>query len=192
MPVAVYLRSGDITVLSGDCRVAYHAVPRILPQQDNTVFAGCVKPPDLVDFNQPTSKLTQASVATYSTQASDFAEVCEDFDKAEQEGVPRCYPVIFSSSSKDATVVRDVHGNRGDAQSSSVCNSKCHATCDHALANRTNDDMMRTLQVLTWEPLAEYIAVNRINMNVRQVFRRGHTFPSAETDGPVDCSSTTS
>ena len=196
VPVAVYLRSGDITVLSGNCRVAYHAVPRILPQQENAVFADCFGPPDLVDFSEPTCKLTPGSVAKDITQASDFAEVCEDSDNAEQEqeDISRCYPVICSSSLKDGTVVRDVQGScddRGDAQSC-VGNPKCHATCDHAIANRTNDDTVRTLQVLAWEPLAEYIAVNRINMNVRQVFRRGQTFPSAETDGPVDCSSTTS
>lgn len=30
-PVAVYLHSGDICIMSNECRLAYHAVPRIVP-----------------------------------------------------------------------------------------------------------------------------------------------------------------
>lgn len=33
-PCAMFLRSGDVIVMSGDTRLAYHAVPRILNHQD--------------------------------------------------------------------------------------------------------------------------------------------------------------
>ncbi len=33
-PVAMYLCSGDITVMSGPSRLAYHAIPRVLPYDD--------------------------------------------------------------------------------------------------------------------------------------------------------------
>lgn len=30
-PIAMYLRSGDVVVMSGDCRLNFHGIPRILP-----------------------------------------------------------------------------------------------------------------------------------------------------------------
>ncbi len=34
-PVAMCIRSGDVVVMSGPARLAYHAVPRILPKETN-------------------------------------------------------------------------------------------------------------------------------------------------------------
>lgn len=202
--MAVFLRSGDITVLSGDSRVAYHAVPRILPRHCDTVFADSFDPPDVSSFCDPTSRPTQVYVTSLtqdSAQAGDVTEFYEDSGGAEQElkGVHKGDPVVCSSSWNDGTDAKDVLcscDNRDDAQTSPVVNPKCHVSCDHAhvdqTANQTNDAMIQTLQDLTWDPLSEYIAANRINMNVRQVFEPGKTFPSAATDVPVSLSSSTS
>lgn len=44
-PTAMFLRSGDVVVMSGESRVAYHAVPLVLPREDdkpwNTASEGC-------------------------------------------------------------------------------------------------------------------------------------------------------
>lgn len=207
-PVAVYLRSGDITVLSGDSRLAYHAVPRILPQHYNTFFADSFDPPDVSTTSQP-CRLAQAQMVSSLTQvstqqASDVSECCVDADDTEQKqtDVPKCC-VVCSSFSNDGTVARNsgctcsnLQCGRYDVQEASVVHPECHVSCDHSFvdktAKRTNDAILQTLQDMTWDPLAEYIAVNRINMNVRQVLEREQPFPSAATDVSVSHSLSTS
>ena len=199
VPVAVYLRSGDITVLSGDSRLACHAVPRILPQHCNTFFTSCFDPPDLLDSTQqagscpddidPSDQLDltqQAGSCPDDIDPSDQLDLtqqagsCPDSDhqqKAFPEGNPS---IVGNSSSVDRTrQPQSMRQDFSDILPSDVANQE---SCDDHLlketASRTNADIVQMLQDLTWDPLGEYIAVNRINMNVRQVLKCGQTFPS--------------
>ena len=164
VPVAVYLRSGDITVLSGDSRLACHAVPRILPQHCNTFRASCFDPPDQLDSTQQ-------------------AGSCPGDSDHQRKALPEAYnSFVCNSSSDDRT--RDNQSMRSGQDLSDILPTDVASqdSCDDHLlketANRTNADVIQTLQDPTWDPLGEYIAVNRINMNVRQVLKCGQTFPS--------------
>ncbi|XP_031569307.1 nucleic acid dioxygenase ALKBH1-like [Actinia tenebrosa] len=54
-PVPMYMRSGDIMVMAGKSRLAYHAVPRVLsPPSDQKSIPSCLKPPC---FDQSQHKL---------------------------------------------------------------------------------------------------------------------------------------
>lgn len=41
-PVALLLRSGDVVIMSGSARLAYHGVPRILPPSSSEMIPCCL------------------------------------------------------------------------------------------------------------------------------------------------------
>ena len=202
VPVAVYLRSGDITVLSGDSRLACHAVPRILPQHCDTFLASCFDPPDQVDSTQQAGSCSddidppdQPDLTQQARSCPDDIDPPDQVDSTQQAGscpndsdhqrkaVPEGYnSFVCNSSSDDRT--RDTQSMCSGQDFSDILPSDVASrdSCDDHLlketANRTNADEIQTLQDPTWDPLGEYIAVNRINMNVRQVLKCGQTFPS--------------
>ena len=220
VPVAVYLRSGDITVLSGDSRLACHAVPRILPQHCDTFVASCFDPPDQPDSTQQAGSFPDdiypPDQVDSTQQAGSFPDDIDPPDQVDSTQQAGSWPddidppdqpdstqqagscpgdsdhqrnavrevynsFVCNSSSDDRT--RDTQSLRSGQDFSDILPSDVASqdSCDQHLlketANRTNADVIQMLQDLTWDPLGVYIAVNRINMNVRQVLKCGQTFP---------------
>ncbi|KAK6999381.1 alkylated DNA repair protein alkB 1 [Biomphalaria glabrata] len=59
-PMAVYVRSGDICIMSGESRLAYHAVPKILPSSLPAIYSNASETSSISQISDVCSKHTVA------------------------------------------------------------------------------------------------------------------------------------
>ena len=157
-PTAVYVRSGDIVVMSGASRLSYHAVPRIIP--------GTFKQPCTSELEKNlSSEATPPNVVNKSNDAS----VCG-------ASVSSASEIPSKLETKDSfvrTLEGDVRWETFEAENicrfrsnectettnvgSLLCSQQTQQPCD----NISSDD---------WHSYEEFITNSRINVNVRQVF----------------------
>ena len=87
MPKAMFIRSGDIVVMSGQSRLAYHGVPKILPPSNyGTPIPSCLSEAELVQRIQQihtmepfcemeVQKLVHAENSVKSKSIFDFKDI---------------------------------------------------------------------------------------------------------------------
>ena len=145
-PLAVYLRSGDIAIMTGPRRLAYHAIPRVM-SCDRQHVRDC--------FRLERPRGAEAAHAGDRDCTSD-----EDRKQsADIEWNDEC--LCTESDTHSTNKLR--HDN----------------TCTNQRIKQLNKVIESTITKLTddvWEPFAKYLDANRINMNIRQVFKPGQNF----------------
>ena len=63
-PIAMYIRSGDVMVMAGNSRLAYHAVPRILAPNKDHPIPTCLEPHFNTSPESFTEKRKETSLST--------------------------------------------------------------------------------------------------------------------------------
>lgn len=145
-PEAVYLRDGDVVIMSGQARMAYHAVPKVLPhdfpidtqiqQSKLDVRSHCLDP----NPNRETSTDPETQ-ATLNAEVSVIVAV----------DITSC-----KRRNDDHTLTRD--NKRSKSESDGM-----HCTDTY---NKVTDNEF-------WRPFSDYLRDSRININIRQMFEPG-------------------
>ncbi|XP_077992481.1 nucleic acid dioxygenase ALKBH1-like [Glandiceps talaboti] len=163
-PEAVFLKSGDIMIMSGDTRWCYHAVPRILPP-------GKSKPlPDGFSMSPLHNKDCDVciNVAPQSSEEMVTAVADGTCDSETTE--------VNSLQSQTKCTERTLETNHIDLH------TKCNLSTFSDVFDQFDKDMKFLSQEDNWKPFAEYLHGTRINFNVRQVVKAGDIFPSKGAD----------
>jgi hypothetical protein len=165
-PVAVFVDSGDIVVMSGQSRLAYHAVPRILTEAERS--AGCYATgrvsdvPCTDDTTESLRRDLQPSEAASSFSSQTVDLTCHGKLGADAESESAFSPV--GSSSVDVILPL----SRYDG-----------ATID-GMMNALNSGMDSVINALDWTPFEQFLGKRRINLNVRQVFEEQITMKTLQ------------
>ena len=196
-PNAIMLHSGDVCIMSGPSRLAYHAVPCILPH-DNCLLVDelCT-----VDFCKSCCIGTGNSVER---------EVCSLVDKSDSTQHVRhlsgrdcghcvqCHP--RNQEDEDVIVYNSCEIANNPGPLFSCCNdgTKLHMYCAD-FSGLVFEDMIKSdlgLNIIDhinngiehkmcqlrkeWYLFAAYFAYSRVNINIRQVLKPGQTFQSCD------------
>ncbi|BFZ07639.1 hypothetical protein BsWGS_10678 [Bradybaena similaris] len=177
-PVSVFLRSGDVCVMSGQCRLAYHAVPRIL--------APTSEEPLMSLFSQRHVHLCPVSdsIALKSSNC-EFPDDVVKNDKTEHRS-----KAVSSTGNKPSTdFMESTHSHLGHCQNTEVghratdlMNTGDHLQCktytssfedydDHI--DKVNSNIEKAIAALDFHPFLVYLRSSRINLNIRQVLPPG-------------------
>ncbi|XP_002741372.1 nucleic acid dioxygenase ALKBH1-like [Saccoglossus kowalevskii] len=164
-PDAMFLKSGDIMLMSGDSRWAYHSVPRILPPRKNNPvpesFNTTLKSDGLTD------ELLKPDVEDSS--AEEATEVNNDHSAED--------PHLDFSDKKDCS-----HGTSENIVDKINIRTSAYDLNDTKNLSDVFDQFQADMEHLTheenWKPFAEYLPGARINFNVRQVMEAGKSFTS--------------
>ena len=192
-PLAMFIRSGDVVVMAESARLCYHAIPRILSND----------PLHVMDLHTPSTNHTLQNDSSdksanqcircknhnddqtealigQSFQRTEFLENKPFKRKAGDETLS-----VSSDDNQNQAVMCISQQGRSD---SSKCenetpvidndvmegNQQEERTNDMDLKiNSLNQNMEDIVGSIHWEPYATYLKNNRINMNVRQVFKKG-------------------
>lgn len=154
---ALYIRSGDIIIMSGNSRTAFHAVPRIVKVGKENEPPSCLKWKDGLFANDVTLKSERNP-----DENVDVPDVLEENNVSRRTSV--------SSNNK----VMNEFGNV------SLKNSGCDETGQGCQCNKINfcGKSMKTLTSEEWRQFEIYLSKTRINVNVRQVHEKGKTMNS--------------
>jgi len=192
-PVAMFLRSGDILVMSGASRLAYHAVPRILSYSDFAI-SNTTKVSQCISRNKAVSMQNdEAQGCTRVTNPWDIMKT----DKQDHYCVC-CWKLKYMVDNSNIDAEHSSSNPVGDhynssshihAQVNSASNNKHDYTSDDIKCNKNADnigkhsksmvcDCPNILNSGVWEPFESYLKNSRININVRQVLASGQEWPS--------------
>lgn len=157
-PSALYIRSGDLVIMSGESRTAFHAVPRIMKVGEENEA-----PPSL-----KWQKSLDAQIRLYGLDASDMNEDVRNVCKEKKDDI--------------------IHGSLNSAKSDFECKQgreiedlpcKPTETCDcNKLEFFGNSLRNNYLHQEEWRKFEIYLSKTRININVRQVHEKGKTVKS--------------
>ncbi|XP_041352727.1 nucleic acid dioxygenase ALKBH1-like isoform X2 [Gigantopelta aegis] len=135
-PSAIFLRHGDICVMAGASRLAYHAVPKIIHSD------------------------TRPLPTEFPSWLSDHMSCV----------TPANHTCSFSEEGCLATALTD--------QTCSCGSKGCLNMCTDMSLKEINKDIIKTLLELDRNAFDIYLKSSRINVNIRQVFKPGQTFPN--------------
>ena len=185
-PLAMFLNSGDIVVMSGACRLSYHAVPKVIPTnsipQCFNLSETLQKKGNKCDKVDPTSLNSRESenlLGVTSIEATVKPLSCIKCDQTEKDSDPiTCNTEV---SEEDPCNVCDKSEEKPAANATCTClhhkaGLDCKESVEEMIAS-VNEKVENTLQTIDWEPFGSYIKEERINMNVRQVFYPGQCWP---------------
>ena len=189
-PEALYLRDGDVMIMSGSARMSYHAVPKVLPA---------------IPLSAPSHAVTKVSPAATPTKQQ---EQCGEVIPA--ANTPQTKPIKHTLH--HPTHTEDSHTNNHEADTS-INNHASGASESHRLISEavssigvtTNNKrtqcedrnmtqrhnkrskstseydncvyktelLHRVTESEFWEPYEKYLQTLRININIRQMFEPG-------------------
>ncbi|XP_072031523.1 nucleic acid dioxygenase ALKBH1-like isoform X2 [Amphiura filiformis] len=196
-PTAMFLHSGDIIMMGGPSRLAYHAVPRILPSADGNIPQCLQSIPELTSFGRAPSKektvdvlpdsINEDSECTVLGKRTDLSECCSVFKEDIKGGHE-----FHSSESNTET---DTPSGKRCGNELEIDNPSAKVLCTEQsnFATRNVDlrdtkasekgdifDIDLDLRTLccneNWNAFADYLKCSRINVSVRQVMRHGQGF----------------
>lgn len=150
-PQALLLHSGDIVIMSGESRLAFHGVPRVLPPPPETPVPECL------------------SLAALERQQR---------QQQEKEGMKHSNYSCCICGAMEAAIHRHTD-HHYDA--TGLCDSRTHMNppvsfpcCDPP---KTDTGCPSCQQLVSgWAQFVQYLSVSRINVNVRQVVSEKHKF----------------
>ena len=168
MFAALYIRSGDILIMSGQSRTAFHAVPRIIKVGDENEPPPCLKWQNGL-FDDNTNKTTGVNLDELDVRdkntAINYASTnivggndTESNKCAVEEFCNNCYKICSESGYFSF-----------EANKSCGCNK---------LDFGAKSPRMKSLTAEEWKKFEVYISKTRININVRQVHEQGKTMNS--------------
>jgi len=148
-PVAMFVDSGDILVLSGQSRLSYHAVPRIMDDAERLSNCSVVTH---VTVSRPTAvyKCNKCEDVGASALATKVELCCHCEPTSCVAPEPKC-------SAFDRGQIFPLQHYDADSLT--------------ALMSELNASMNHVLETLSWTPFQRFLSKRRINLNVRQVFK---------------------
>ena len=181
-PVAMFLNSGDIVVMSGACRLSYHAVPKVIPTNS---IPQCFNLPetlqksnncDKVDSTSSNLRKSENLLGVTSSEATVKPLSCMKCDHTERDTDSNT-----EVSEEDPCNVCDKSEEKPTVNKNCTClhhkaGLNCKESVEEMIAS-VNEKIENTMQTIGWEPFGSYIKEERINMNVRQVFYPGQCWP---------------
>ena len=156
----MYIRSGDIIIMSGNSRTAFHAVPRIIKVGKENEPPSCLKWKDGLFVNDVTLKSERNPDETSTPDENvEVPDVLEENNVGQRTSV--------SSNNK----VMNEFGNV------SLKDNSFSETGQGCQCNQINffGKSMKTLTSEEWRQFEIYLSKTRINVNVRQVHEKGKT-----------------
>lgn len=174
-PLSVFLRSGDVCVMSGDCRLAYHAVPRIL--------APTSEEPLISLFS-----LRHVHLCAVSDSITVKSSNCEFHNDVKNDKTEHRSKDVASTGNKPSTnFIKSTHSDLGHCENAEVAhkatdmmNTSDHLQCktssfkdydDHI--DQVNSNIEEVVAALDFHPFLVYLRSSRINLNIRQVLPPG-------------------
>ena len=203
-PTPMFLQSGDIIVMGGPARRAYHAIPRILPSTVGNIPQCLQSIPELTSHggasseksstgNKPSSAIDLE--CTLTGKRTDSSEGCGKLQEDAEVGTGSQSPKADLSSGKKRGSESETDNLESESASSSA---KVLCTEQSNIATRTMKDSQSAkgadeirdifdinldLRDLccreNWDPFAAYLECSRINVSVRQVMKPGQGFPQS-------------
>ncbi|XP_071962026.1 nucleic acid dioxygenase ALKBH1-like [Antedon mediterranea] len=172
-PVAMFVNSGDVIVMSGSARLAYHAVPRIIPARSELMVESFTLPGkgDFADINTtfnadgkdsclpPKAKMAKTSAEQNSIRFKNTSSITN----VKTEGT------VFPSEKTKVRCEQPQEEITKSTQSLISCASK-------NITFNIHDEVRKLGTDISWQPFEDFLKTSRINMNVRQVLPEGKTF----------------
>ena len=150
-PQALLLHSGDIVIMSGESRLAFHGVPRVLPPPPETPLPECL------------------SLAALERQ------------QQEKEGMKHSNYSCCICAPIKAALHRHTDHHYDDTDDAGLCDSRTHMNPPVSFPccgpPKTDTGCPSCQQLVSgWAQFVQYLSVSRINVNVRQVVSEKHKF----------------
>ncbi len=140
-PIPLLLNSGDIVIMSGPSRLAYHGIPRVLPPSHTHAVPWCLEKEQLKNC---VCSRTEVRPGKTLSEFESSMTVCKVARKEDGSVI----------TDEDITS-KGMKMNNGKCSEDSDCGLVVCSVCSQ-LAN-------------SWDTFVEYLCVSRININVRQV-----------------------
>lgn len=150
-PVAMFVDSGDILVLSGESRLSYHAVPRIMSDAERLSSCRVVTRDN--NGSDCTPIASNATLVPERTKHSTAGGVLNE------EKELHCYCDQTSGLNQECFAKKHTFPQQH------YCDN-----CLSALMLELNTNMNQVLETLSWTQFQLFLSKRRINLNVRQVF----------------------
>ena len=170
---ALYIRSGDILIMSGQSRTAFHAVPRIIKVGEENEPPTCLK----WQHGNTTSQAYPDDESNVMDKAKKIRDVHEQEEINKRQGnytPTTSYPEESEQSRKhglvqNCEVIDDV--KRICIEPREICGCNKLDFCGKSTR-------MEALTAEEWRRFEVYLSKTRINVNVRQVHEKGKTMNS--------------
>ena len=194
MPTALYIRSGDVVVMSGESRTAFHAVPRIVKVGLENEAPACLQWRHMLSKTCGTNDdhhskrrlrfdvapVEKKTDRTSSLTAQDKADIPTARTIASYR--MNVYPKRENSESQQSEASQNAEesfNNKvfGTVQKNEIVTETFFDGCEVCDCCKENS-LLNPLEVLTaedWRQFELYLSKTRINVNVRQVHERGKT-----------------
>jgi len=169
---ALYIRSGDILIMSGQSRTAFHAVPRLVKVGEENEPPACLNWQQGL-FENETNMMSLAH--SHGSHVLDKNKKNFDVDEQEKRSRGNCVSTRDSHEKKeqsDECVFKD-------SCDSNIYNELEGVVCDCNKLDFCGKSMrMKSLTAEKWRKFEVYLSKTRINVNVRQVHEKGKTMNS--------------
>ena len=172
---ALYIRSGDIVIMSGKSRTAFHAVPRIVKVGNENEPPSCLKWKDGLFTNDVTlsSDSDETSIPDENVKLPDvFEKKTVVSQRTCAYNAERTEKPLFQESfdNKNTNKFGDI-GSLGSeyTETSGGCQCNKNTFCCKSMKTVSSDE---------WRQFELYLSKTRINVNVRQVHEKGKTMKS--------------
>lgn len=193
-PQALLLHSGDIVIMSGESRLAFHGVPRVLPPPPETPVPECLSLAAL-ERQQRQREEEGAEHSNYSCcicgakwdarpEFRDLSCQLRQSVAASGDGAGE-QRLITGLGSPTAPIKAALHRHTDhhydDTGDTGLCDSRTHMSppvsspCCGPPKTDTGCPSCQQL-VSGWGQFVQYLSVSRINVNVRQVVSEKHEF----------------
>ena len=178
---ALYIRSGDILIMSGQSRTAFHAVPRIIKVGEENEPPTCLKWQHGI-FERDANTTSQAHPDDESN-VLDKTKKIRDVHEQEEINRDQGNYIPTTSDSEESEQSRK-HGLGQNCESKiiddvkSICIEPSEVCGCNKLDFWGKSTRMEALSADEWRRFEVYLSKTRINVNVRQVHEKGKTMNS--------------
>ena len=199
-PTAMFIRSGDIVLMSAEARLCFHAVPKIITPTLDQLLPEClaINPQHWENStDQSTENATAQSWENSTDQSTENSTAQSRENSTDQSTENSTDQSRENSASKEISTTTALSSDSKTELSENrrLCNHKnqdiqtvvkrtssgvVKPTGSSCIICETSGNIAETLQSLDWHPFAEYLSGARINLNIRQVFPSDTKEPARE------------
>ena len=197
-PTAMYLHSGDIILMGGPSRLAYHALPKILPCNDGQVPT-CLK--HIAAENRKEKIVSSHCVESVlntempkDSNCSDTGSVSQD-QQGEKTMVGQKRNLSADETSPSTTdntqdpklVCKALGAMHSKTKQLDKLEDEGLSHNEGTICTEINEALSIDAEVQflcchdNWEPFVQYLSNSRINVSVRQVTKTDGRFPITQT-----------
>ena len=137
-PEALYLRDGDVMIMSGDARMSYHAVPKVLPAIPLSTSSHAVtKVLPAIPLSAPSHAVTKVSPAATPTKQQQCAEVIPAANTHQAKSIKHTshYPTRTVASQPTVTARQSDPNTNNLESATSINNHASGASESHRLTS---------------------------------------------------------